>query len=78
MALFVTTSEQFIGLYLDYRDNSFHERLESIQYDATLKIKEAIRVIAHTQRNFGETDYSPLELKRIANKIRKIIVNKLG
>ena len=78
MALFVTTSEQFIGLYLDYRDNSFHERLESIQYDATLKIKEAIRVIAHTQRNFGETDYSPLELKRIANKRRKITVNKLG
>ena len=78
MALFVTSSEQFIGPYLDYRDNSFHERLESIQYDATIQIKGSIRVIAHTQRNFGERDYSPLEPKRIANKIRKIIVNNLG
>ena len=47
----VTIYKLFVRMYLDYGDilndqtfnNSFHERLESIQYNAALAIKGAIR-----------------------------------
>ena len=39
----ITLYKSFIRPYTDYDDLSFHEKLESIQYNASLAIKGAIR-----------------------------------
>ena len=57
-ASLITIYKSFIRPHLDYGDilydqafnNSFHERLESIQYNAALAITGAIRVVA--EKNF--------------------------
>ena len=82
----VTIYESFLRLHVDYGDilydqafnNSFHERLESIQYDAALAITGAIRGSAR-EKLYEELGFESLQQRRWYKKLClffKIIKNQ--
>ena len=82
----ITIYKSFIRPHLDYEDilydqtcnNSFHERLESIQYNAALAITGAIRGSSREKR-YQELGFESLQQRRWYRKLRlfyKIVKNQ--
>ena len=72
----ITIYKSFIRPHLDYGDilydqafnNSFHERLESIQYNAALAITDAIRG-SSKEKLYQELDFESLQQRRWYRKL---------